>query len=141
MINISRYGPWEGDNVMKLKTLFTITAAFFIINAPIALLFPGTQSSLYGVTTGPGANYMAQWAGLGSITVALIAWFARNLAESETRRRIVLTLMIYFTLGVILSVLGVFSGVMSAMGWSLLIIYLLFALGYAYFLLKKPSNN
>ena len=32
---------------MKLKTLFTITAVFFIINAPIALLIPGTQLSLY----------------------------------------------------------------------------------------------
>lgn len=125
---------------MKLKTLFIITAVFFIINAPIALLIPRTQLSLYGVTTCPGGNYMAQWAGLGSITIALIAWFSRNLAESEARRGIVLTLMIYFILGFVISVLGTISGVMSAMGWSLVLIYLLFAIGYAYFLYKKPSN-
>ena len=71
---------------MKLRTLFIITAAFFAMNAPIALLFPMTQLSLYGVAAGPGASYMAQWAGLGSVAVALTAWFARNLANSEWRR-------------------------------------------------------
>ena len=126
---------------MKLKTLFIITTAFFIINAPIALLVPGTQLSLYGVTTSPGANYMAQWAGLGSITIALIAWLARNLEDSEARRNIVLTLMIYFILGFVISVFGTITGVMSAMGWSLVLICLLFAIGYAYFLNKKPSNS
>jgi hypothetical protein len=125
---------------MKLRTLFIITAAFFTINAPIALLSPATQLSLYGVTTGPGASYMAQWAGLGSVAIALTAWFARNLANSEARRGIVLTLMIYFLLGFVISVLGALSGVMSAMGWSLVVICLLFAIGYGYFLLKPGDS-
>jgi len=79
-------GYWKEEMIMKLRTLFIITAAFFAMNAPIALLFPMTQLSLYGVAAGPGASYMAQWAGLGSVAVALTAWFARNLANSEWRR-------------------------------------------------------
>lgn len=126
---------------MKLRLLFIITSAFFIINAPIALLVPWIQLSLYGVATGPGSNHMAQWAGLGSLTVALIAWFARNLTESQERRGIVQTLMIYFIVGLLLSAVGTVSGVMNAMGWSLVAIYFLFASGYAYFLLKKPNNS
>ena len=132
---------FEGENQMKLKTLFIITAVLFIINAPIALITPGTQLSLYGISTGPGENYMAQWAGLGSITVALIAWFARNHTKSEVRQSIVLTLLIYFILGFVISVIGTLSGAMNAIGWSLVIIYFLFTLGYAYFLLKKPMNS
>lgn len=64
---------------MKLRTLFLITAVFFTINAPIALLSPATQLSLYGVPAGPGASYMAQWAGLGSVAIALMSWLSRDL--------------------------------------------------------------
>ena len=124
---------------MKLKNLFVITALFFLINAVVALLVPGTQLSLYGVTSGPGEKYMGQWAGLGSIAIGLLAWFARNVADPDAKRAIIITLLIYFVIGVVISVLGTISGVMSAMGWSLVIIYLLFAAGYAYFLFRKPS--
>ena len=124
---------------MKLKTLFSITSVFFIINSAIAILMPQVQLSLYGVITNPGANYMAQWAGLGSVAVALIAWFARNFNVPKVQREIVLILLIYFILGFGISLLGTISGVMNAMGWSLAIVCLLFAISYAYFyFLKEP---
>lgn len=121
---------------MKIRTLFLITAIFFAINAPIALIFPSIQLSLYGVTPEPGANYMAQWAGLGSVVVALIAWFARDLSDQQARRRIILTLTIYFILGSVISILGAVSGVMNAIGWVLGSICLLFAISYSYLLIK-----
>lgn len=124
---------------MKLKTLLLVTAVFFIVNAPIALIFPATQLSLYGMEAGPGVNYMAQWAGLGSAAIALMAWFARGVPESEAKRVVLPTLMIYFTLSLIVSVYGVISGVMSAIGWALAGICLLFAVGYGYLLLEKPG--
>ena len=124
---------------MKLKTLFFITAIFFAINAPIAVVFPAVQLSLYGVSTGPAQNYMAQWAGLGSVVVALVAWFARNLAEGKARDSAALTLLIYFLFSFGISVSGIVSGVMSVIGWPLAGICLLFASGYGYFLLKKPG--
>jgi len=125
---------------MKFKTLFIITAIFFSINAPIALLFPATQLSLYGVTTGPGQNYMAQWAGLGSVAIALMAWFAQNLAVTEARRVAVPTLLIYFILSFVISVFGFVSGVMGVIGWSLAVICMMFAACNGYFLMKKTSN-
>jgi hypothetical protein len=125
---------------MKLKTLFIITACFFIFNAPIALIFPETQLTLYGVNPGPGQNYMAQWAGLGSVTIALISWFARDLSISEARRVVLPTLFIYFFLSFIISVYGMVTGVMDGIGWSLVMICLLFATGYGYFLMRNPSD-
>jgi ABC-type uncharacterized transport system involved in gliding motility auxiliary subunit len=126
---------------MKFKVLLVITAIFFIINALIALLIPATQLSLYDVTTGAGEKYMGQWAGLGSMAVALLAWFSRNISDYEASRAIYLTLLIYFIVGLIISITGTISGVMSAMGWSLVIIYLLFATAYAYFLLRHPKSS
>ena len=126
---------------MKLKNLLVITALFFLINGILALLAPATQLLLYGVTLGQGEKYMGQWAGLGSIVIGLLAWFARNVAYYEAQRAIILTLLIYYVIGVVISVLGTISGVMSAMGWSLVLIYLLFAIGYAYFLFWRPGYS
>jgi len=122
---------------VKIKTLFTITSVFFIINSAIAILMPNVQLSLYGVKTSPGANYMAQWAGLGSVVVALIAWFARKFDEPKVQREIVLVLLIYFILGFVISVLGTTLGIMNAIGWSLAIICLFFVIGYAYFYFRN----
>lgn len=124
---------------MKLKTLLLVTAVFFTVNAPIALIFPGTQLSLYGIVAEPGVNYMAQWDGLGSVAIALMAWFARDIKKSEAEKVVLPTLMIYFILSFIVSVYGVMSGVMSLVGWLLAGICLLFAAGYGYFLLGKPG--
>jgi len=127
-----------GENFLRVNTLFTITSIFFIINAPISLLSPATQLSIYGIETGQSENYIMQHAALGSVVIALMAWFAWNLSESQIRQQILLTLMIYFILGFVLSVLGIFTGVMSARGWSLGVICMVFAAWYGYFQLKKP---
>ena len=124
---------------MKLKTLFTVTALFFLINSAIAILSPEVQLSLYGVLEGAGANYMAQWAGLGSVLVALIAWFARKFDKPNTQRKIIFTLMIYFVLAFGISMLGIIKGIMNAIGWPLAILCLFFAIGYSYFYFKKPT--
>lgn len=126
---------------MKLNTLFTITAVFFIINSAIAILIPGFQLSLYGVMEGSGVNYMAQWAGLGSIVVAFTAWFARKFDDPEAQRKIILTLMIYFILAFGISLIGTISGVMNAIGWFLALICLFFAIGYSYYYLKNPTTK
>lgn len=126
---------------MKLKTLFTVTAVFFIINSAIAILIPEIQLSLYGVMEGAGANYMAQWAGLGSVVVALMAWFARKFDDLEAQSKIILTLMIYFILAFGVSLLGTISGIMNAIGWSLVVICLFFAVGYSYYFLNNPITK
>ena len=126
---------------MKLKTLFTVTAVFFIINSAIAILIPGIQLSLYGVAEGAGADYMAQWAGLGSVVVALTAWFARKFDDTEAQRKIILTLMIYFILAFGISMLGILKGIMNTLGWSLAILCLFFAIGYSYYFLKNPKTK
>jgi hypothetical protein len=121
---------------MKIRTLFVITAIFFAINAPIALITPGTQLSLYGISPEPGANYMAQWAGLGSVVVALLAWFARDISDYQARRSIIVTLTVYFIIGSVISILGATSGLINLTGWILTIICLLFTVVYSYFLFK-----
>ena len=126
---------------MKLSNLLIINAIVALVYGIGELLIPATMFSLYGVTQSPSAILMAQYFGLSLIAIGLLAWFARNVADSEAQRAIILALLISDVIGVIVSGLGTVSGTMSAVGWSAVGIYLLLALGYAYFQFMKPSAS
>jgi cytosine/uracil/thiamine/allantoin permease len=101
---------------MKLKNLLIINAVVLGGSGIGAVLVPAKVLSLYGVTLGPAVILMAQYAGLGSIAIGLVAWFARNVEDSRAQRAIILALLIAYVIGVIISVLGTISGVMKV-GW------------------------
>ena len=84
---------------------------------------------------------MGQFFGVELIGVGLICWLIRDVVEPRFQRPIILSLLISDIIGVIVAVLGTTSGVMSAMGWSSVAIYLLLAFGYGFFLIGKPSSS
>jgi hypothetical protein len=71
---------------MKLKTLFIINAIFLGASGISAVLKPAIVCSLYGVDINPEVLMMSQYAGLGSIVIALVAWFSRNIKDSSIER-------------------------------------------------------
>ena len=126
---------------MKLSNLLVVNTIVCLVYGIILVLTPATMLSLHGITQGPGEKLMAQYFGSALIAIGLLTWFARNVADSEAQRAIILALLISDVIGVIVSVLGTVSGVMNAVGWSAVGIYLLLALGYAYFQFMKPSAS
>ena len=124
---------------MKLSNLLVVNTVVALVYGIILVLTPATMLSLYGITQGPGEKLMGQYFGSALIAIGLLSWLARNVADSEAQRAIILALLISDVVGVIVSILGTVSGVMSAVGWSAVGIYLLLALGFAYFQFAKPS--
>jgi hypothetical protein len=117
---------------------------FMILNTVIALVFgiafvvvPGTVLGIYGMNPGPDANLAAQYFGTALIAIGLLCWFARNLSDAAAKGAIVLALLISNVIGLIVSIIGTLGGVMNAVGWSAVVIYLVLALGYAYFQFMK----
>jgi len=121
---------------MKLRPLLVVTAAIYVGSGIVAVLAPSKQLSLYGVAETPAATFMAQWAGLGSIVVGLLAWSARGLGMPEAKRAVLFTLLAYFIVASVLSLAGTVSGVMSGVGWVLFIVNVLFAGCWACFLVS-----
>jgi len=70
----------------------------------------------------------------------LVAWFARNVEDRKAQSAIILAFLITNIIGIIISISGIISGVMKD-GWPVVGIYLLFALGYGYFLLFKRGDS
>jgi len=74
---------------MKLKNLLVVNAIVLGFSGINAVLLPAMVLSLYGVTPGPASLLMAQYAGLGSIAIGMVAWFARNIEDLKAQGAII----------------------------------------------------
>ena len=125
---------------MKLKTLLVINAVASVISALAFILFPEKANAMYGVESNPASLFMGLYGAMGSLAMAFVAWFARNVEDRKAQKAIILAFMITSIIGVIISISGIVSGVMKN-GWPIVGIYLLFALGYGYFQFFKRGDS
>ncbi len=126
---------------MKLSYLLIFNAVVALIYGICFVLVPATVLGLYGVAPSPGTNLAGQFFGATLIGIGLLTWLARNIADPSTQQAIVLAQLIATVIGFIVALLGQLSGVMNVVGWSSVVIYLVLALGYAYFQFMKPSAS
>jgi NAD/NADP transhydrogenase beta subunit len=126
---------------MKLSNLMIINAIVALVYGIAFVLVPTTVLGLYGMTQGTSEALAGQFFGVTLIAIGLLTWFARKVTDSDAQRAIILSLLISDVIGVIVAVMGTVSGVMNSFGWSAVVIYLLLALGYAYFQFFKPSAS
>jgi len=125
---------------MKLGTLFTINAVVAVIFGLAFLLAPEILLSYYGAKLGIAGTLIGRFFGGTLIGYGLLTWLARNAEASEARNAIVTALFISNAIGVIVALIGPVSGIVNTLGWSTVVIYLLFTIGYGYFQLSKPSS-
>lgn len=118
--------------------------SFLVVKAIISLAFgigfvaiPVAVWSIYGVTLDSTGIFMTRFVGALLIGVGLICWFTRN-AETNTLNSIILSLCICDTIGFVVALCGQLSGIMNNLGWIVVAIWLLLALGLAYFRFLKP---
>lgn len=126
---------------MKLKHLLVINAVIALVYGISYQLIPEKITLLYGVTTGPGVILNVRLLGAALIGIGLLTWFARNISDSETQRAIILSLLVFCLIGFVITVHGTVTGIMSAVGWTGVGIFLFFTLGYGYFQFKKPATE
>lgn len=124
---------------MKFST-FIVSAA--IVSGAFGIAFilaPGQVISLYGNEPTAISRYIAQLFGCSLFAFAVLLWSARNVTGPEARR-IVVALLVADALGFIVSLIAQLGGVVNALGWSTVVIYLFYSIGFAYFLVKKPAH-
>jgi hypothetical protein len=124
---------------MKLRTFLTIVAVVALLYGLGLLLLPSFMATTYGFGTSPSEIQLARFFGVAMLTLGLINWLAKDLTGASVKP-IILGSLIGDAVGVVVALMGTLSGVMSAVGWSAVVIYLLFALGFAYFQFMAPSK-
>ncbi len=125
---------------MKFQTMMVIKAVVaLILGVPIVLL-PAPMYSMLGVSLGPGGAFPAREYGAAMLGILMICWFGRYVPQGPMRWAIALGLCVYDALGFVISLVAVLTGELNSLGWAVVVLYLLLALGFGYFLVKSPER-
>jgi len=125
---------------MKLRVLLIINAVVILVYAVGALFVPATMLLMYGMTPGAGEQLMTRFFGVSMLALGLLSWLVRNSLDAGLRRAVIPAFLVFNAAGVVVSLLGTLSKVMSPLGWQAVAIYLLFCLGFGYFQFAKPNS-
>lgn len=126
---------------MKLKTLFIFNAIATILFGIGSVLAPHQLGNLFGSALNPAGALMMQYGGAWLIGIGLLAWFARNSADSEARRAIVLAFLICYSIAFIVALLAQLNNVLNAFGWGTVVLNLILVAGYGYFQFSKSATR
>jgi hypothetical protein len=124
---------------MNLRALFTVTAIVALFYALILILVPATSNALYGLGTSASEILLARLFGISLLNLGLLTWLARDFTGFDARPLVVGGLIAH-AVGFVVVLLATLSGVMGPLGWSAVVIYLVLALGFAYFQFMAPAK-
>ena len=124
---------------MKIKTVMSIKAIVVIFFGLGFLFLTRTIMSLYGMSVDSGGITSGRLLGQMYTLIALLLWLCRNTAEASTKKAFAVSVTVGDAIGTVVSLLAVLSGAMNALGWSAVVIYLIFTLGFGYFVIKPES--
>jgi hypothetical protein len=125
---------------MKLSTFLSIVGVVAILFGIGFVLAPAQVLAQYGITADQYVAFISRLFGVALINVGLIVWFARNIIDPLGRGSIVLAGLIADILGFLVALQGQINGLANALGWSTVLIYGLFAIGFAYFQFAPKSG-
>jgi len=124
---------------MKLRTFLTIVAVIALLYALGLILMPAFMATTYGLGTSASEILLGRFFGVEMLVVGLITWLAKDLTGASVRP-IITGSLIGDIVGAFIALMATLNGVMNSVGWSAVAIYLLIALGFAYFQFKAPTK-
>jgi hypothetical protein len=125
---------------MKFRTFMGIYALVSAVFGLGFVLAPGLLLSIYGVETDLPFRYIGQLFGAALISLAVLAWSIRNIVQSEVRKAGVFALLVGEGIGFIVAIIRQLNGALNVLGWSVVAVYLLLAVGLAYFYFTEPAS-
>ncbi len=125
---------------MKVSTFLAIKAVVSLLFGIGMALLPTQLMNLYGVTLDAPGVFITRTVGACLIGIGLICWLGKEIAN-DGLRAITLGLFVGDTLGFIFALMAQLAGLMNPLGWVIVIIWLLLALGNGYCRFLKLGNN
>jgi len=125
---------------MKLSTFLSIVGVVAVLFGIGFVAAPAEVLAQYGITADRSVAIMSRFFGAALINIGLIAWFARFIVDPVGRRSIILAGLIGDVIGFFVALQGQMNGDVNSLGWSTVIIYGLFAIGFAYFQFARKSS-
>jgi hypothetical protein len=124
-----------------MNTLFLV---YLIVEAifGIGFLFiPDFVMGPMGVTLDETSTTMARMFGSLLISIPVLVFFARKSSSTEFKRGVMYCVFIYLLASTTVLLITQINGLMNAMGWSIVILHLVFMLLFGYYLLKQGKRD
>ena len=124
---------------MNYRNVVTASAVVSILYALLIVLLPGQIVRFYNVELNPAGVLVAHLYGSTLLGFGLLNWFARQFQDTSIQRSVMTANLVTTALGTIFSLIAQLGGVpgANALGWSTVVLFLLFALAFAYLLFVR----
>ena len=126
---------------MSYRTLIIIKCVVCLGFAPLLLFFPEQLLTKLGASFGVGAAIMSREYGAALVGNVFLTWFARNAEKSSARTAIMIYLFVYDAVALIAISIMQFQNAMNLLGWSIVLVYLFFTIGFGWLLLKEKRST
>jgi hypothetical protein len=124
---------------VTFRTLLITKALVCLLFGAFLLAAPAVLFGLMGGTLTAAGMFPAREYGAALIGMLLLTWLAKDVSASDARRAILIDLLVYDGIGVIITVAAILSGVLNALGWGIVVVYLLFTAWSGFVLLAGRS--
>lgn len=115
-----------------LTVLLTITAIIGLLYGVVTLLTPAAYLQMLGLDPNPSAILQARYFGAAVLGAGLMLGMARKAQEPTVQRALSLGNFIVVSGSAVVTVIGLSSGLLSAVGWGFLASEVALAVGYGY---------
>ncbi|HSM72009.1 MAG TPA: hypothetical protein VK851_10740 [Anaerolineales bacterium] len=127
---------------MNYKFLFVLNALVAVALGLAFMFVPATALAYFGVSEGYASTLLvSRFFGSAMVALGLVLWFAKDAEDTAVQKNLGMALLISSVLGAVVAIVGMTGGraVIRANGWIAIVIYVLFALAYAFMLFLKPK--
>jgi len=122
---------------MKLKNWMTGKAIVCALFALIFFLDPLGAADMYGMQVGDAGAYLSRLLGASFVVLTIFLWLMRGVESPRNRRAICMAVCVGDLAGAVAALMAQLSGVTNTVGWTTVVLYLVLALGFGYFLLPR----
>lgn len=126
---------------MRLRLFLWVGMGVSLLFALALLLGPAIILKFFGLTGSATEVLLAQLIGAGLVGVALLSWFAKDFTDTQALQGTVISLFVSCAAAFVVTLLGILAKVpKGGSAWIVVVLFLLFALGFAYFQFFGPRE-
>jgi hypothetical protein len=120
---------------MRLSGFLTFASVLALLFGLGFLFAPAAVLAQYGVEGTATIVLMTRFFAAALLQIGVLLWIGRRIEDPPARRMIVVSGFVGSIIGGAVALAGVLAHTVNTLGWSSVAIYVIFVLGYGYFLM------
>lgn len=123
---------------MSYKFLFVLNAIVVFAAGMVLLFVPSTGLAQFNMDARVPEVFLTRVIGAALASLGLVLWFVKD-ANEAVQRNLGMASLAASVLGLVVTLMGVISGIIRVNSWIPILAFVLFGVGYAFMLFLKPK--